>query len=65
MQFILDIFHAVWDMLLDASVFILFGLLVGGLVRAFLNPAQVARHLGRGRFLPVIKAAALGVPLPL
>ena len=65
MQFILTILHAVWDMLLDASVFIIFGLLVGGLVRAFLNPNQVARHLGRGRFWPVLKAAAIGVPLPL
>ena len=54
-----------WHILLDASVFILFGLLVAGLIRVFLDAAVVARHLGRGRFLPVFKAALLGIPLPL
>lgn len=52
-------------MLLDASVYILFGLLVGGLLKVFLSPAYVARNLGHGRFSSVFKAALLGIPLPL
>ena len=54
-----------WHVLMDASLFILLGLLVAGLIRVFLNAAAVARHLGRGRILPVFKAALLGIPLPL
>ena len=52
-------------MLLDASVYILFGLVVGGMLKMFLSPAYVAHHLGRGRFMPVIKAALFGIPIPL
>ncbi len=59
------VFISAWDLLLDSSAYVLFGLLVSGLLKMFLNPAGVARHLGRGRFLPVIKAALIGVPLPL
>jgi uncharacterized membrane protein YraQ (UPF0718 family) len=51
--------------LLDASVYILFGLLVSGLLRVFLNPNSVIRHLGQGRFSSVFKAAFLGIPIPL
>jgi len=54
-----------WGLLAESSAYVLFGLLVGGLLKAFLSPATVARHLGRGRFWPVIKAALLGIPLPL
>lgn len=52
-------------MLLDASVYIIFGLLVSGLLRVFLSPESIARHLGRGRFASVFKAAIVGIPIPL
>lgn len=54
-----------WQMLLDASIYILFGLLAGGLLKVFLSPAYVARHLGNGRFSSVLKAALFGIPIPL
>jgi hypothetical protein len=63
--FILDVLSESWHLLLDASVYILFGLLVSGLLRVFLNPNSVIRHLGRRRFLSVFKAAFLGIPIPL
>lgn len=56
---------ASWSLLLDSSVYILFGILISGLLKMVLNPAAVAKHLGSGRFSSVIKAAFLGVPLPL
>ena len=65
MTIFLEILYESWHILLDASIFVLFGLLVAGLLRVFLQPAGVARHLGNGRILPVIKAALLGIPLPL
>ena len=54
-----------WRLLQEASLYILFGLMLAGVLRVFLNPQSVARHLGKGRFLSVVKAALLGIPLPL
>jgi uncharacterized membrane protein YraQ (UPF0718 family) len=63
--FIMAVFTESWALLLEASVYILFGLLVGGLLKVFLSPAYVARHLGKGRFSSVFKAALFGIPIPL
>lgn len=64
-QFMMDVMAACGHLLLDASVYILFGLLVAGLIRVFLNPAAVAQHLGIGRLVSVFKASLLGIPVPL
>jgi hypothetical protein len=65
LNFVIEVFQASWHLLLDASIYILFGLMVSGLLRVFLNPNSVVRHLGRGRFSSVFKAAFLGIPIPL
>ncbi|KPK26419.1 MAG: permease [Desulfobacterales bacterium SG8_35_2] len=65
MEIIFSIFKESWHLLLEASVYILFGMLVGGLLKVFLNPSFVADHLGKGRFGPVVKAALFGIPIPL
>ena len=52
-------------LLQQASLYIIFGLLVGGLLKVYLSPAYVAAHLGSGRFSSVFKAALLGIPIPL
>ena len=65
MNFIVNVFVASWDLLVDSSVYILFGLMIAGLLRVFLNPGSVAKHLGHGRFISVFKAALLGIPIPL
>jgi len=65
LNFISDVIFASWDMLQQASIYILFGLLVGGMLKMFLSPAYVAAHLGSGRFSSVFKAALLGIPIPL
>ena len=56
---------AVWHLLEQSSLYILIGLLIGGLLKMLLSPHYVAAHLGQGRFKPVFKAALLGIPLPL
>lgn len=61
----LDILREAWHILFDSSVYILFGILIAGLLKAVLNPDVILRHLGRGRYSSVMKAALLGVPLPL
>lgn len=65
LQFIMATFSEAWGILLDSSVYILFGILMAGLLKVILNPNTIAHHLGRGRFSSVIKAAFFGVPLPL
>ncbi len=52
-------------LLTESAPYILFGLVVAGMLRMFLGPGTVARHLGRGRFTSVLKAALLGIPIPL
>lgn len=65
MNLLVSIITASWDLLLDSSLYIILGLVIAGLLKSYLSASFVARHLGRGRFLPVIKAALLGIPIPL
>lgn len=52
-----------WSVLLDLSPWLLFGAAVAGLLHVLLPRDFVRRHLGRRG--GVLKAAVLGVPLPL
>lgn len=65
MHLLANILSESWQLLLDAAPYILFGIVIGGLLKVFLSPAYVARHLGQGRYSSVFKAALFGVPLPL
>jgi uncharacterized membrane protein YraQ (UPF0718 family) len=65
MNLIAQIFSASWNLLQEASIYVVFGLLISGLLKVFLDPGMVARHLGQGRFASVFKAAVLGIPIPL
>ncbi|MCF8032928.1 MAG: hypothetical protein K9K66_07945 [Desulfarculaceae bacterium] len=65
MDFVISVLGGAWHILSEASIYMLLGLLVAGLLKAFVDPNYVARHLGRGRVAPVFKAALLGLPLPL
>ncbi len=65
MDIILNSLEHSWELLLEASIYILFGVLVAGLLKVFIDPSSISRHLGKGRFMSVIKAAILGIPIPL
>ncbi len=65
MNFLSAIILESWHLLQEASIYILFGLFVGGLLKVFLSPSFVASHLGKGKFMPVFKAALFGIPIPL
>jgi uncharacterized protein len=71
MTILLDILHGSWAMLLEASAYVLFGLLVSGLLKAFLTPpGQRTHRLGiQGSFarhsvaaLLLRRSARCGVP---
>jgi hypothetical protein len=61
---LLSIIKASWSVLLDAAPFVLLGFFVAGLVKAFLPGNFIATHLGSG-IGSIIKASAIGVPIPL
>ena len=65
MNLVIAIFQEAWLLFLESSIYMIFGLLVSGMLRVFLNPNIVAMHLGNGRFRSVFKAALLGIPVPL
>jgi len=54
-----------WDILLDSSFYILIGIIIAGLLKVTMNQGFILKHLGKGKFSSVAKAAFLGVPLPL
>lgn len=65
MTLIWQAFSQAWELLLESAPYVVFGLLVSGLVSTVLSSAFISRHLGQGRVWPVLKAALFGVPLPL
>jgi uncharacterized protein len=54
-----------WTVLGQMAPYLLFGFVVAGLISMFLSADFVKKHLGGSGIVPVIKAAILGVPLPL
>ncbi len=65
MPVVLNILESLWATLRQMAPYLLFGFLMAGILSALIPAAWIERHLGRGRFLPVVKAALFGVPLPL
>lgn len=56
---------ALWSVLLDLSPALLFGLLLAGLLRAYLPVRLVHAHLSRPGLGSAVRAALIGVPMPL
>lgn len=54
-----------WAVLREAAPFMLFGFFMAGLLKALLPDTWMTRHLGGRGPLSVLKAALIGVPLPL
>ncbi len=54
-----------WALLNSIAVFILLGVLIAGVFKLLMPDAFVKKHLGEHNFMSNIKAALLGIPLPL
>ncbi len=52
-------------LLSDIAPYFLLGLLIAGLLKVFLPQERLALHLGEKRFFSILKAALIGIPLPL
>lgn len=64
-DWIVEVGAAGWDVLAASAPYMLLGFFIAGLLKAFLPDDLVARHLGASSFTGLVKAAALGVPIPL
>jgi uncharacterized membrane protein YraQ (UPF0718 family) len=62
---VLNILTESWILLQGASIYVLFGIFVAGLMRVFVSPETVSKHLRHGKVTSVLKAAVLGIPIPL
>ncbi|BCS87688.1 SO_0444 family Cu/Zn efflux transporter [Pseudodesulfovibrio sediminis] len=54
-----------WNVLVEASPYVLFGFFVAGLLKGYVPDSFMAKHLGKRSVWSVFKAAVIGVPLPL
>lgn len=61
----MEIVNSLIFMLNEMSPYIMLGFLIAGLMHAFIPTSAMARHLSGTGWRPVVKAAAMGVPLPL
>ncbi len=55
----------IWGTFDGAAFYILFGVLVAGLIQAFVDSKRIAKLLGRPGTRSVLLAALFGIPLPL
>ena len=65
MEILFSILQESWVMLLEASPFMLLGLVAAGLLKALVPDDFVSRHLGGHGAWSVVKASLFGLPLPL
>ncbi len=61
----LDFLNNFWMLLNSIAFFILLGVVVAGIFKLLLPDSFIKKHLGQHNFLANIKAAVLGIPLPL
>lgn len=57
--------HHLWDILVEAGPYLLFGLVIAGLLKAFFPTAVVSRWLAGKGVKPTLIASVVGAPLPL
>jgi len=65
MEPILNILKEIWNVTVAMAPYLLLGFLIAGVLSVLISQDYVRRHLGGGGWLQSLKAALLGVPLPI
>ena len=64
-SWLLDVLWVTWEILKDASVFLLVGFLFAGMLAVLVPAALLTRLVGSSKVKSVLWASTLGAPLPL
>lgn len=54
-----------WQLFVISAPWLLLGLFIAGLIKVYLPKDFLIKHLGKEGFIPTIKAALIGAPMPL
>jgi hypothetical protein len=65
LDLVIGIIRECWQLLLEASPYVLLGFFATGLLKALVPAETIVRHLGKSSTGAVLKASIFGVPLPL
>lgn len=65
MELIKEIFSGIGFVLTEMAPYLLFGFLIAGILSVLISRDFVTRHLGGHGFKAILKAALVGVPMPL
>ncbi|MCP4568120.1 MAG: hypothetical protein GY841_11135 [FCB group bacterium] len=65
LEFLGDWIEMTWEMLVSSALFLFFGFILAGIIRALVTPDVLKSMFGRGRFAQIFRASLIGVPLPL
>ena len=61
----MEFINTVWSTIRALAPSLIFGLLIAGVLHVFVKKDRISSHLGRPGFRSSMKAALIGVPLPL
>ena len=64
-DFLFGVLQALWQILEDASVYLLFGFLLAGVLAVLVPRRLLTRLIGTGRIRSVLWGSVIGAPLPL
>ncbi len=65
MSIIRKFFSAAWDIFLEMAPYLLLGFLIAGILNVVIKKSRIVRYMGKRGLWSSVKAALLGVPLPL
>ena len=60
-----DFLNQLWTILVESSFWLIVGFAISGAVHVFIPREWMLKHLSGGGLAPIVKAALLGIPLPL
>ena len=65
LDFLFQVLWETWDILKEASVFLLFGFVLAGILAVLVPAKLLSKLFGTGKVKSVLWASAIGAPLPL
>lgn len=65
MEFFLKYIDEFWKLTLEMAPWLLLGLLIAGVLKSYFPAKKINKHLGKNNVASVLKAAFIGVPMPL